>query len=169
MNEPMIFMSKPKEFKWMAFVVLIASFGWIASMMMKTDIRENPLQPLALGVFALAIFYFFWNYGNKKRSIEIYDDKIEYKNPKLAFSANFKDVLVIKTFQDVNRSTENLVILTEDDTLSVSTAFFDSDKLHECFFLLLEKARNFENIKIEDDRLWAETGTNDADSQEPAG
>lgn len=148
--------SKPKEFKWLAGLLLISMLVWVVTIIDFQDLSANWEKASGLFVLAVALFYFFWSYGNKKRSIIITDNKVEYTNPKLHFSAKFEDIILVKSFQDVNKSTENLIVMTEDDTLSISSAFFDIEKLIDCYNKLITIAKNYDNITVEDDRAWAE-------------
>ncbi len=156
MSENKIYSSKPKEFKLLALFMLISAVAWAATMMDFSNLGDNYMQPAGLTVIGLALFFLFWGYGNKNRRIVLSNDKIEYMNPKTTFSAKYSAITVVKSFRDMNKNTDNLVILTEEDTLSVSAAFFDRKLLIKCFQELNEIAKKNENIIVEDDRLWLE-------------
>lgn len=148
-----IFESKPKEFYYLA--ILIIGFG-LVYMLTVIDFSAPNSSVLVLwgSILIIAIGVFFISYGKKRRKIIVYDNKIEYYNPKLNFQADYKDIVLIKSFQEIKKTRENLIVMTEDKTLSVSSTFFDEQLLIECFRELLNKSKDYENITIEDDRLW---------------
>lgn len=148
------YVSKPKEFIYLA--TLILGFG-VAYLLLKFDFSANNKDFMSLiwgFALFLALFLTFWSYGKKKRIIRIDEIGIEYYNPKLNFTANFSDIILVKSYQEMEKSTENLIVMTEDNTLSISTAFYEKAKLVDVFNSMIAIAPKYPNIKIEDDRLW---------------
>jgi hypothetical protein len=149
-----VYESKPKEFRHLA--ILIMGFGIVYIFNTVDFASSNYLPVLLWGLFLiLGIGYFFYSYGKKTRKIVVSDEKLEYFNPKLHFSVDLKDIILIKSFQEMKKSTENLIIMTEEETLSISSNFFDRILLVQCFRDLQEHFKDDKKIAIEDDRDWS--------------
>jgi len=85
--------------------------------------------------------------------LRLYDDGIEYLQSKPKFSSNWNDIVLLKSFQELGKSSKNLILMTETDTLSISSAFFKEEYLVEAFNIIKDLKR--ENICIEDDINWS--------------
>ncbi|MEI6090097.1 MAG: hypothetical protein WCR42_06575 [bacterium] len=147
--------SKAKDFNWLGWAII----GFTALLViMKTDFFTKGSILMALGGLVLGglVGVFFILYGNRVRKIVLTDTGIKYFNPKLDFSVRYQDMILIKSFQDIKKTTSELVILTEDKSYSVASTFYDKTKLIQCFRDLCEIAKDYPQIKIEDDRLWLE-------------
>lgn len=145
--------SKAKDFNWLGWAII--GFTVIV-VVMKTDFFTKGSILVALGGLVIGglVGAFFIFYGNKIRKIVLTAKGIEYYNPKLYFSVRYEDMILIKSFQDIKKSTSELVILTEDKSYSVASTFYDKTKLIQCFRDLCEIAKDYPQITIEDDRLW---------------
>lgn len=155
MNSSKTFESKAKDFNWLGWAIIGFSL-----MLVLINININSIKSIIASsiytVLGIVLGFLFIKYGNIKRKIIISDEKVEYYNKKLSFTVKIEDIILIKSFQDVNKTTSELVILTENETYTVSSAFFEKSVLKQCFRELCNVASSFENIKIEDDRLWLE-------------
>lgn len=145
---------KLKAFSLLANLIFIFSIAYMLNVMI-TGNKDSISSALSLGILGLIAGLFLFYFSRKKRTLHIYNDKIEYSKPKVEFSALWEDVVLIKTFKEVNKQSENLILMTKDESiLSISTAFFEREKLIAAFkdmkFLLADK-----NIRFEDDRDWA--------------
>ncbi len=147
--------SKSKDFNWLGWSIIAFS---ILLVVMKTDFFTKGSILMAIGglVFAGLVGAYFISYGNRIRKIVLNNKAIEYYNPKLNFSVPYEDIILVKSFQDIKKSTSELVILTEDKSYSVASTFYDKTKLIQCFRDLCEIVKDYPEIKIEDDRLWLE-------------
>jgi len=147
--------SKAKDFNWLGWAII----GFTALLViMKTDFFTKGSILMAIGGLAIGslVGIFFIYYGNRVRKIILTDNGIKYFNPKLAFSVHYKDMILIKSFQDIKKTTSELVILTEEQSFTVSSTSYEKAKLIQCFRDLCEIAKTYPQIKIEDDRLWLE-------------
>lgn len=110
---------------------------------------------ISLLIIGLAVGGFFIFFGNKKRSLIIYENGVEYKEGKVKFEANWNDIILLKSFQEMGKSASNLIIMKEDeDHLSLSSAFFKIEYLIAAFKDI--QSLNLDNITIEDDLNWNE-------------
>ena len=146
--------TKLKSFGYLSLLIIIISVTYMISGI--TSGYEKLLsQSVSIGLLGLFAGGFLFYFGQKKRTIQIYDDKIEYLKPKIDFSANWDEVVLVKSFKEINKETENLIIMKkDDDILSISTAFFDRNKLISAYNDIRNLQKNNEKITFEDDRLW---------------
>ena len=147
--------SQAKDFNWLGWAIIGFT---LLLVVMKTDFFTKGSVLTAIGGLLLGalVGIFFILYGNRVRKIVLNTDGIEYYNPKLDFKVRYEEIILIKSFQDLKKTSSELVILTEDKSYSVASTFFDKTKLICCFQDLCEIAKNYPQIKIEDDRLWLE-------------
>jgi hypothetical protein len=147
--------SKAKDFNWLGWAIIGFTAILVAT---KTDFFTKgsillSIAGLLLGCLGGTLFIL---YGNRTRKIVLTEKAVKYFNPKLAFSVPYADMILIKSFRDLKKTTSELVILTEDESYTVASTFYDKTKLILCFRDLCEIAKNYPQIKIEDDRLWLE-------------
>jgi hypothetical protein len=148
--------TKLKSFKLLSILILSISIIYLLSGILdgSKQVLTETVSISLLGIFGGSFLFYF---GQKKRTIQIYDNKIEYLKPEINFSANWEDVILVKSFKELNRKTENLIIMTKDEELlSISTAFFDRDKLVAAFKDIKNNFSDKSNITFEDDRNWSE-------------
>jgi len=133
-------------------IILMSIIYFFNDFQISPEILKQLSSVLIIG---LAVGGFFLYFGNKKRTLIIYEDGIEYKESKVKFSANWSDVMLLKSFQEMGKSSSNLIIMKEDEeTLTISSAFFKIEYLISAFNAV--KSLNKENITIEDDLNWGE-------------
>jgi hypothetical protein len=147
--------SKAKDFNWLGWAIIGFT---LLLVVMKTDFFTKGSVLMAIGglVLGCLVGIFFIFYGNRVRKIVLTAKGVEYYNPKLDFSVRYEDMILIKSFQDIKKTTSELVILTETQSYSVASTFYEKAKLVQCFRDLCEIAKDFPQITIEDDRLWLE-------------
>ncbi len=143
------FCVKLTSFKLIGWLILLmGTLYLITNYSPSTDLYSSITFFIIISVIGLFFLYF----GNKKRCLLILKDKIIYKEAQEKFNETFDKIILIKSFQELNKSTTNLIIMTEDNTLSISSAFFKEDLLIDAFKTL--KSMNLLDIKFEDDLNW---------------
>ncbi len=148
------FSQKLNAFKYLSYLIFFVVLVYAINGIDFND--KNSLSEIfsisLLGLFASGFLFYF---GNKERLLSIYQEKVEYKKSIIDFEANMKDIVLIKTFREINSKTDSLIIMTNDENiLSISTAFFDMDKLLEAMKLLVEINQKRDDFRVEDDRNW---------------
>ncbi|MBX3042760.1 MAG: hypothetical protein KIT33_12665 [Candidatus Kapabacteria bacterium] len=146
--------TKLKSFSYLSFLIIVLSGAYLVSGLIAGD-KQSLSESVSGGLLGLFAGGFLYHFSRKKRTLKLYPDKIEYLKPQPEFTANWDDIILVKSFQEMNRRTENLVIMTKDEqVLSISTAFFDREKLINAFrdiqIILSERS----GITFEDDRKW---------------
>ena len=153
-NEPKVFSAKLKAFRFLSYLILAFSVVYIVNSFRSFE-PEQITGILSGGLFALVIAAFFWVIGKRERKIIVSDNGIEYITQKKEFETTWDKLILIKSFREEKKETENMILLNEDDSfLSISTAFFDRHILLDAFEYIVQKAEDHDNITIEDDRLW---------------
>ncbi len=114
---------------------------------------ETMSESFSGSFLGLIVGIFFLYFSTKQRMLRLYDDGIEYLQSKPKFSSNWNDIVLLKSFQELGKSSKNLILMTETDTLSISSAFFKEEYLVEAFNIIKDLKR--ENICIEDDINWS--------------
>lgn len=153
-NEPKVFSAKLKAFRFLSYLILAFSVVYIVNSF-KSYEPEQLTGIVSGGLFALIIASFFWVIGKRERKIIVSDKGIEYLTQKKEFETTWDKLILIKSFREEKKETENLILLNEDETiLSISTAFFDRHILLDAFEYIVKKAEKYKNISVEDDRLW---------------
>jgi hypothetical protein len=148
------FSTKLKSFQLLAYIILLFSVAYIINDFNPND-KESLSISISIGLLGLFASGFLFYFGQKKRTIKLYNDKIEYVKSGIEYSADWKDVILVKSFKEIDRKTENLIIMTQDENIfSISTAFFDRDKLIACFNEIIKINSNRNNFTVEDDRDW---------------
>lgn len=110
---------------------------------------------VSLLIIDIIVGGFFLYFGNKKRALIIYENGVVYKEGKVKFEANWDDIILLKSFQEMGKSASNLIIMKEnEDHLSISSAFFKIEYLIAAFKDV--QSLNIENITVEDDLNWNE-------------
>jgi ABC-type transport system involved in multi-copper enzyme maturation permease subunit len=146
--------TKLKSFRYLSYLLLLISVTYLLSGIIDGD-KQSLSESVSIGLLGIFAGGFLFYFAQKKRTIQIYDDKIEYLKPKIDFSANWDDVVLVKSFKEINKETENLIIMKkDDDILSISTAFFDRNKLVSAYNDIRNLQKNNEKVTFEDDRLW---------------
>ena len=146
--------TKLKSFRYLSYLLLLISVTYLLSGIIDGD-KQSLSESVSIGLLGIFAGGFLFYFAQKKRTIQIYDDKIEYLKPKIDFSANWDEVVLVKSFKEINKETENLIIMKkDDDILSISTAFFDRNKLISAYNDIRNLQKNNEKITFEDDRLW---------------
>lgn len=150
------YISKAKEFVYIAWAIIGFSMLLILT---KVDFSDKGSILFAVGatILTVAVGALFISYGNRTRKIVLTAKGVEYYNPKLDFSVPYDKIILLKSFQDIKKTTSELVILTEDQSYTVASTFFKKEILVECFRDLCAKAKDYPEIVIEDDRLWLDT------------
>lgn len=150
-----------KEFK-----VKLQSFtmiGWIIIVMgiayflgSSGDFSKDYLQETLPGLIISLLFgVFFLFFGNKSRKILIFEDRIEYIETKPKFTILWNDLILLKSFQEMGKASSNLILMTENESQSISSAFFKKDYLAESFNIIKELNKENVNLTIEDDLEWS--------------
>ncbi|HRP02658.1 MAG TPA: hypothetical protein PLE30_08430 [Candidatus Kapabacteria bacterium] len=129
------------------FMALIYSFGAYApNKEALSNIILLSFISLAFGVYLLII-------GNKRRTLTIFERGVEYKESTVNFSAQWEDIILLKSFQELGKKTTNLIIIKEnEELLTISSAFFDSEHLINAFNYI--NNLKLPNITVEDDLKW---------------
>lgn len=147
--------TKLKSFRYLSYLLLLISVTYLLSGIMDGD-KQSLSESVSIGLLGIFAGSFLFYFGQKKRTLQIFDDKIEYLKPQIDFSADWEDVVLVKSFKEMNKETENLIIMKKDDEiLSISTAFFEKDKLISAYNDIHSLQKNNEKITFEDDRQWA--------------
>ena len=153
-NEPKVFSAKLKAFNYLSYLILAFSVVYIINSFRSYE-PEQITGIVSGGIFALIIAAFFWVIGKRERKIIVSDNGIEYISKKKEFETTWDKLILIKSYREEKKETENMILLNEDDSiLSISTAFFDRHVLLDAFEYIVKKAEEYENISVEDDRLW---------------
>ena len=146
--------TKLKSFSYLAYLIIVLSIAYIINGAIDGD-KESLSIAVSGGLLGLFAGGFLLYFSQKKRTLVIYNDKIEYLKPKVEFTSSWDDIILVKSFQEMNRKTENLVIMTKDEEiLSISTAFFDRDKLVSAYRDIHKLLNSRDDITFEDDRQW---------------
>lgn len=153
--EKKVFSVKLKIFSYLAFAII--AFGVVYSVNALINYEGDYRSAVSGGLFTIVIGLFFYFYGQRTRKIIVDKNGIEYHNAKARFDISWENLILIKSFQEQGKSSENLILIDNNEhVLSISTAFFDDYVLKDAFRYIVEKSKNFENITIEDDRKWLE-------------
>ena len=145
------FSSKPVYFTYLGILVLVFAITF-AFNIIDFKIEQKSILYVLISIVASGFFFFL---GNKKRKIIIDNNQFAYYSSNNPFIADLKDIIVIKSFQELGKSAENLIIIKEDESiLTISSAFFNIEELQKAFIHLNELAKNYPNISIEDDLNW---------------
>lgn len=151
-----VFSVRLKTFKYLAYLIVIAGFAYVIDAVSRNT-PESLSGAFTYGLIVLIVGGFFFYFGRKERSFKFYEDRVEYWTSNNSFIAKWEDIALIKSFQEMGKTSEDLIIMKEnEETLSVSTAFFDKFVLNDVFKELVEVSKVNEHITIEDDRLWLE-------------
>lgn len=153
-TKPKEFTAKLKAFRYLSYLILVFSLVYIVNSFRSYE-PEQLSGIISGGVFAIVIAAFFWVIGKRERKIVVSEKGIEYISQKKQFDSSWDKIVLVQSYREENKETENLVVLNEDDTfLSVSTAFFDREIILDAFEYIVKKAKEHEHITIEDDRAW---------------
>lgn len=145
---------KNTSFQLLAYILIVFAIAYMANSY-GTGNNNYFIESITGGLITLFAGILFLYLGYKTKMIKIYQNGLEYLNHRVMFRIKWDEVAVVKSFQDRNKQTENLIIIADDDRLlDISTAFFNKDKLIEAFNQIIEIVKTKENITIEDDRLW---------------
>jgi hypothetical protein len=147
--------TKLKSFGYLAYLIIVLSIAYILNGAIDGE-KESLSIAVSGGLLGLFAGGFLLYFSQKKRTLVIYNDKIEYLKPNVEFASSWDNIILVKSFQEMNRKTENLVIMTRDEEiLSISTAFFDKDKLISAYRDIHKLLNGREGITFEDDRQWS--------------
>lgn len=152
------FSAKLKSFKFIALFIL--AFGVTITFNSLVDgldkLSENSMV-FTSGILTILVGLFFLNYSRKKRTIIVDANGIEYHTSKPDYTVNWSDLVLVKSFREEGKNTENLILMDKnEEVLSVSSAFFERDKLISAFRYIVKNIQESGNTKIEDDRNWLE-------------
>jgi hypothetical protein len=148
---------KNSAFQMLAYILIVFGLAYMANSYGRGD-NNNFIESIAGGLIALSAGLLFLYLGSKTKAIKIYRNGLEYLNQRVLFRVKWDEVAVVKSFQDRNKETENMIIITEDERLlDISSAFFNKEKLIEAFNQIIEIVKTKETVTIEDDRLWIKT------------
>lgn len=152
------FSAKLKSFKFIALFIL--AFGVTITFNSLVDgldkLSENSMV-FTSGILTILVGLFFLNYSRKKRTIIVDANGIEYHTSKPDYTVNWSDLVLVKSFREEGKNTENLILMDKnEEVLSVSSAFFERDKLISAFRYIVKNIPESGNTKIEDDRNWLE-------------
>lgn len=146
--------TKLKSFSYLSFLIIVVSVSYMISGIIEGD-KESLSRAISGGLLGLFAGGFIFYFSQKKRTLSIYKDKIEYLKPKVEFSELWENIILVKSFKEINRKTENLVIMTSDERiLSISTAFFEREKLIKAFREIHNLLMDKKEVTFEDDRDW---------------
>ncbi len=120
--------------------------------------EEYIISTLKTGLIFVFVGFLLCYMGTKTRSLIFSEEKMEYKTSKLIFSAKYNEINLLKTFRDTNNNSQNLLILIEkNDSLSLSSSFFQLEKLQEAYKEILMRCEthiNNKELSIENDLNW---------------
>lgn len=152
--------TKLKSFQLLSFVIFIFTITYVINGIIPGE-EQSLSQPISYGILGLFAAGFLFYFGQKKRSILIYNDRIEYRKTKSEFIANWSDIVLVKSFSEMGKKTESLILMTSDDELlTISSAFFDREKLISAFNKIVELNTGREDLTVEDDRNWLSESIN---------
>jgi hypothetical protein len=156
--EEKIFAARLNSFKFIAYFIL--AFGFmlvINSLAGGFDKLSENSTTFVSGILTILAGLFFLRYSKKERKFIINAQGIEYHTSKPDYTVSWEELVLLKSYQEESKSTENLILMDKNENvLSVSTAFFEESKLKSAFRYIAGNIKDFENIKIEDDRSWLE-------------
>jgi hypothetical protein len=145
---------KNTYFQLLAYILIVFAIAYMVNSYGISD-KNYIFESITGGLIAFFAGLLFLYLGSKTKTIKLYQNGLEYLIQRVMFRAKWDEIAVVKSFQDRNKQTENLIIITEDERLlDISTAFFNKEKLMEAFNQIIKIVKTKENITIEDDRLW---------------
>ncbi len=147
------FVSKPVYFSYIGFLVLAFSLTFFFNEFENIqDFNNNSLLYVLLSLIASSLFFFL---GSKKRIISFDDTGISYTSSNMPFIAKWDEIMLIKSFQELGKSPENLIIIKNNEELqTISSSFFNIDTLMTAFREICKESSKYPNITIEDDLKW---------------
>ncbi len=146
------FSSKPVYFTYLGIMVLTFSITFALNIIDLKFVEQNSIFYVLLSLIASGFFFYL---GNKKRRLVVDENQIAYYSSNMPFVSPWKEIAVIKSFQEMGKSAENLVIIKEDDSiLTISSAFFNIEELQNAFIFIANIAKSHQSISIEDDLNW---------------
>lgn len=130
-------------------IIFMSLIYFLNFMKVKSGFNEV-LLALILGIVIGGFFLFF---GNKKRTLTIYEKGVEFSESTVKFSSSFEDLALIKSFEEMGKTSSNLILMKEnEEILSISSSFFKKEYLIEAFNLI-SKVKS-DTTSIEDDLNW---------------
>lgn len=151
--EKKTFSSRLNSFKFIAY--LIIGMGGAYTINALFNYPDLDKASLIAGVITIVLGIFFYLQSRKTRKIIVDDFGIEYHTSKLMFRVGWDDLMLLKSFQEQGKKSENMVLIDNDENvLTVSDAFFDEYELRNAFKCIADKIKDHDKISIEDDRNW---------------
>ncbi len=149
------FVTKPVYFSYVGFLVLTFSLTFMFNEINNlTDLKNNSFLYVLLSLLVSFLFFFL---GNRKRIISINEEGFTYTSSNMPFIAKWEEIMLIKSFQELGKTSENLVIIKNNDELqTISSSFYNIDILQKAFRELCKESAKYPNITIEDDLNWNE-------------
>ena len=147
---------KLKSFSLIGYLMLGLGLVYSASLIIGADPHSPKFADgVTGGAIAIAAGCTLLIMGNKKRTFKILEDRVEYWASKLIFSAKYEDIEVLKTYHEGERKSSYLAIVaSEERLLTVSSAYFEPEKLAEVFNELSERVAGIDTALVEDDLNW---------------
>ncbi len=150
------FSAKLKSFKFIALFIL--AFGVTITFNSLIDgldkLPENSIV-FTSGILTILVGLFFLRYSRKERTIIVDGNGVEYHTSKPEYNVSWSDLVLVKSFKEEGKNTENLILMDKnEEVLSVSSAFFERDKLISAFRYIIENIPESCDTNIEDDRKW---------------
>ena len=145
-------------------VTMISSFNYIGilliacafilflqSLLSDGGFEIGVLIPLIVG----AVFCYVGLLGRKFSFLE---QEIKYSTTKLVFQARYDEINLLQTFHDKQTNSDNfLIFVDEDKILSLSSNFYQEDKLKEIYNELILRCSEYiekNELTIEDELNW---------------
>lgn len=146
---------KLKAFQFLSYLIIIFSVAFIITASSIGN-RNESAQEIAYGVMGLIGGAFIYYFGRKERKFLIFSDRIEYWTSKVEFIGEWDNISLVKSYQEMGKKAEYLVIMREDErVLKISTAFFDRELLIQLFNDLIDISKDYKYMTIEDDLNWS--------------
>lgn len=152
-----------KAFQYLSYIILVFSGVFLLDATTSANVAANA-DRISIGIMGLIGGGFIFYFGRKQRKFLIFADRIEYWTSKCEFEATWNELELVKSFQELDKKPEYLVLMTSDNrVLKISTSFFDRELLIAVFLDLLAISKNNEFMTIEDDLAWSNEKTFDSE------
>lgn len=155
MNEK-VFVSRKNHLIFIGFELFALGLVLFLYMHFRSKSVENISHYDYASAFLILFGAFTFFVGLSKRYFKLNDIELIFFNKKEKFRINYKDIYLVRLFQQGSSSQVILGIVRDNDekeVFEISTAFFDAKVLHNLALELKEKSKTF-NFLFEDEVDW---------------
>lgn len=153
--EEKTYVSKPKAFSVMGYILLIFGILYIVSAIGDQDFQVVK-EAVTGGFISICVAILLVYLGSKKRTIKVNKEGMEYISGKIKYSAAWNEIEMLSTENEKNKTTKTVFIVkSEEDIFYLTTAFFNYFLLKEAFIHMAQSLKeNNPEAEISDEAGW---------------